>query len=324
MIPRRAAAVLVASLAACSAVEQADVATWRDAIEGTRAASRVPPADGPLGVLDVMVLANRGSETLAVAGEDYVQAILARRRAAATFLPTLALVPSFQWNEVTGVRQATALDVPVEASFALNPVRDAELVIAEGATAEQRRALLLDVQDGLLLDVARTFYDVIRAERAVEVIENSVRVQEQRVEDAEARFAAGLIRPLDVSSTRAQAAATSADLTAARNRVRTGRALLTQLVTVAVGDRPLVDSLDVPEDVAPLDELAAAAARRRVDLEAAAYRVEAARAGVRAAYGEYFPSISIDLDAFLRRESEPASLDWASLLVLSQPLFSAE
>ena len=321
MKSRLASSVLV--LAACSAMEQADVAVWRDAIEGAGGAARSVAEEGPLGVLDAMTLANRGSETLAIAGEDYVQALLARRRAAAAFLPTLALVPTFAWNEVTGVRRATALDVPVDASFALNPVRDTEQVIAEGASAEQRRALLLDVQDRLLLDVARTFYDVIRAERAVGVLENSVRVQDQRVADAEARLAAGLIRPLDVSSTRAQAAATRADLTAARNRVRTGRALLAQLVTSAIGDRALVDTLEIPAAEASLDQLVGEAERRRPDLEAAAHRVDAARAQVRAAYGEYFPSISVDLDAFLRRESEPASLDWTSLLVVSQPLFSA-
>lgn len=323
MKARLAAAVVVAGLSGCAAMEQADVAEWRAAVDEGQGRARAVAVTGPLEVLDVLALANRGSETLAIAGEDYVQALLARRRAAASFLPTVGLAPSFEWNEVTGIRQASALDVPVEASLSLNPVRDAERVLAEGASAERRRALLLDVQDGLLLDVARTFYEVVRAERAVAVLENSVRVQDQRVADAEARFAAGLIRPLDVSSTRAQAAATRADLTAARNRARTGRALLSQLATVAIGDRPLVDSFEAPAPAVPLEELVADAERRRADLEAAGHQVESARARVRAAYGEYFPSISLDVDAFLRRESEPASLDWTSLLVVSQPLFSA-
>jgi outer membrane protein TolC len=44
---------------------------------------------------------------------------------------------------------------------------------------------------------------------------------------------------------------------------------------------------------------------------------------VEAAYGQYFPSLSVDLQVFLRRESEPKDLDWTSLFELSLPLFSA-
>src|SRR5690606_18363338 len=51
--------------------------------------------------------------------------------------------------------------------------------------------------------------------------------------------------------------------------------------------------------------------------------IDAAGERVKAAYGEYFPRISADLQMFLLRETEPTELDWTSLIQLNIPLFSA-
>ena len=90
-----------------------------------------------------------------------------------------------------------------------------------------------------------------------------------------------------------------------------------------MADRPLNDSLSVPSQAQDLDALLAEAESRRQDLEAAARRVDAAGLDVQSAYGQYFPSVSLNLQYFLQRGTDPTNLHWATLIQASLPLFSA-
>lgn len=309
----------------CIPREAKEIAVYRDLLDAGLDRGKLADERAPVDVVGSMALASVGSESLAIEGETYLQSILDRRRAAATFLPTISLAPSYTWTDDRGTtnRDSEGVNTPVDLGMAVNPVRDLAALRASGATVEERRALLLDFQDALLLDVARTHYGVILAERAVDVLENSLRVQEERVNDAKVRLDAGLIGPLDVSLSEAQAAQTSAGLIEARTRVQTGRSLLGFLTAAPMESRLLRDELVVPSDVPSFDGLLAEAEIRRQDVEAAARRVDAAALDVQSAYGQYFPSFSLDLQYFLQRGTDPTGLQWATLIQASLPLFSA-
>jgi outer membrane protein TolC len=311
--------------AGCIPREAKEVAMYRDVLDAGLDRNELADEHAAVDVTGSMALASVGNEALAIEGETYLQSIIDRRRAAATFLPTLSLSPSYTWTDDPGStnRDSKGINTPVELGMAVNPVRDVAALRASGATIEERRALLLDFQDALLLDVARTHYNVILAERAVVVLENSLRVQEERVNDARVRRDAGLIGPLDVSLSEAQAAQTSAALIEARTRVQTGRSTLGYLTAAPMSERALVDSLNVPSAPPDLDTLLAEAEAGRQDLEAAARRVDAAALDVQSAYGQFFPSISLDLQYFLQRGTDPTGLQWATLIQASLPLFSA-
>jgi outer membrane protein len=313
------------SAAACTPREAKEVAVYRDILDAGLDRSKLAGDHTTIDVIGSMTLASVGSEALAIEGEKYLQSIIDRRRAAATFLPTLSLAPSYTWTDDPGStnRDSKGINTPLDLGMAVNPVRDVAVLRASGATIEERRALLLDFQDTLLLDVARTHYNVILAERAVVVLENSLRVQEERVNDAKARLDAGFIGPLDVSLSEAQAAQTSAGLIEARTRVQTGRSTLGYLTAAPMAKRPLVDVLSVPTEPPDIDALLAEAENRRQDLEAAARRVDAAGLDVQSAYGQYFPSVSLNLQYFLQRGTDPTELQWATLIQASLPIFSA-
>ena len=55
-------------------------------------------------------------------------------------------------------------------------------------TIIQQRQLLLDTQATLLLNVAQTYYQVLLSEEQVRVLENSLKVQNARLADAQSRF----------------------------------------------------------------------------------------------------------------------------------------
>ncbi len=309
----------------CVPRESTEIAVYRDVLD---AGLDVPAPEAPfekIGVADVMALASRGNESLAIEGETYIQSIIDRRRAAAAFLPTISLAPSYQWRDASSNSSPDegALNTPLRLDSALSPVRDVSVLQQAGSTIEERRALLRDFQDSLLLDTARTHLDVILAERAVEVLENSLRLQEERVDEARVRLDAGIIGPLDVSLTEAQAAQTAATLIEAKARVRTGRSVLELLAAAPVTETNLVDDLALPPSLPELEVALIDAHARRQDLLAAERAVEAGGHRVRSAYGQYFPSVTLNLQYFLQRDSDPINLHWSSLIQASLPLFSA-
>jgi outer membrane protein TolC len=330
-VTRRAVTLALALLAGCAVDQQKEVRTYRDMLDQGLNPDDDLAEKPELDVTEVMALASLRNEALAIEGESYLQSLIDRRRAAAVFLPTITLAPSYSWRDETqnggGISGpsggARGWNTPIEGDLSVSPVRDVASLRQAGATAEERHALLLDFQDALLIDVARAHYEVMRAERAVEVLRDSLTVQEERVSDASVRLAAGLVRPLDVTLSEAQAAQTGATLIAAQAQAKTARSELAFLAAAPLEHRGLIDTLTVPATFPEWDELTRAAEMQRQDLAAAIRRIDAAAFGVESAYGQYFPSVSLNAQWFLQRDSEPTDLDWTALIQFSLPLFSA-
>jgi len=298
------------------------------AIEPEHAPTRFTP-EQVITVRDAMLLANDNNERLSIEGENYLQAIINRRRAAAGFLPTVNLVPTYSRRDrVTGATgttaQASSFDVPVAGRINLfNGFGDVARVEREAATIEQRRALLLDLQEALLLDVARVYFDVLRSERSARVLEASLKVQDERLRDIRGRQQAGVARPLDVAQIQSLASATRVSLIAAENDVRNGRAVLAFLTGAPVEESELSDAYAAAEVTGTLAELRQRGLRDRRDLHAAAAAIEAAQQNVRVAMSQYYPSVSLDLNVFLYRESLPDARRWDAILRANLPIFSA-
>lgn len=317
----------------CVVDQDKEVAQYRKVLDGhkTPPAVKINPGD-PLSLEAALLLSNRNSEQLAISGEDYLQALIDKERAFSAFLPTLSLAPVLNWSNrhstggaiagATSARQYT-VDVPLSARYNLfNGFQDVANLRRAGYTADQRRALLLDLQQTVLLDVATTYYQILTNERSVEVLNNSVAVQDERVRDMRGRQSAGVARPLDVAQTEAQASATRVQLITAQNNVRNARQLLAYLTTAAVQQSPLTDRLPVPEQLIEPDQAVHLAEDTRQDARAAEAAMEAARQNVQSAIGQWYPSVSLNLDYYLSRMSGGA-VEWASLLQANIPIFTA-
>jgi outer membrane protein TolC len=321
-------------LAGCAVDQAKEVQTYRKVLD---AGQKHPPApfspDAPVTLKRALELANANNEDLAQAGEAYLQALIDKERAFAHFLPTISFAPSYMRQEktslgagnslISSIEREHTLDAPLEADMNMNPFQDAVAIWAANTSAEERRALLLDRQSILLLDVVQTYYQVMRSEKQVRVLEQSVRVQQQRVSDMEVQRRAGVARPVDVAQSKAQLAGTRSELIQARNDVRNGRAMLAQLMGVPAVEAPLVGRFKVPRENRPIGQLLVLADGHRQDLRAAELQVKAAAERLQATWGEYFPSISLNLTRYLKRESFPNDVDWTGLIQVNLPIFSA-
>lgn len=310
--------------------QQKEVAIYRSVLEG-HAPMTMRPAALPyeqntiLTLGEAMALASRDDERLALSVENYLQALIDKDRAFANFLPTVSLSPVYFVRErVTHDMGPThTFDVPVIAQADLRTISDAANLKRASLTAEQLRELLLDLQSGILLEVTQTYYAVLRAERSVDVLTNSLAVQEQRVKEVKDKLTQGVARQLDLEQSKAQAAATRVKLTAARREVVVGRATLARLIGVPYVHGSLVDEYATPSQADELESLLAEARQHRRDLVAAEQAVLASRQAIEAAIGEYYPSISVNMQAFLYREAFPEDSHFNSLLRANLPLFAA-
>jgi outer membrane protein TolC len=334
--------VLAAGLAGgCQADADRDPQEYRKVLDASVAPADDPPADQPLTLERAMAVASRRDEFLARSGEDYVQALLQKNRIVATFLPTLSFAPSYTIGDRppggtalpnSGLSGAyvvhgdtlSKLEAPLVGSVNLfNGFGDVANLHSIEAIIAQRHELLLDLQSTVLLNVAQAFYAVLRSERQVEVLARALATEEARLADVEARLEHGLATKLAVAQTRAQVDQTRVVLLVAQSDVKNGRTTLARVVGLPAIPQPLEDSLAVPESVAPEPELEQAALDHRRDLTAARSAIEAARHGVDAAVSQYYPSITLDVNAFLFRESYSDASRWNALLSANLPIFTA-
>jgi outer membrane protein TolC len=327
------ALLCIAGLCACTVDSNREMARYRKVLAATRpAATQGFGPDQPLTLTEAMNLALAGDEQLSIAGETYLQALIAKDRATSAFLPSIGLTPSYTREDSTGMAAQNPLiaefvpteatDLPITGTMSVDVVQDWANVQRAARTGQQQRQLLLDLRSAVLLDVAESYYAVVLAERQVLVLTDSLQVQQQRVKDIRAKADVGAVRPLDLAQSQAQASATRVTLLQAQNRVRTGRKVLAFLVGVPRIDGPLADDLSLP----PLGDQASwlnTAATHRPDLLASEAAVAAAVKALQSAWGEYFPRVSLNAAYWLSRQSFPDDVKWWGMLQVYVPLFTA-
>lgn len=314
-------------LAACATDQQADVDAWRAEV----ALGALPEfaTGAPLSLPTAVRLANEQNERIAIGGENFLQAFTTRARVTAGFFPEVSAGVDYTLRErassgVAFLDQSSLLDVPLRTRATLfDGFRNANRRNAAELTIAERRALLLDLRETVVLEVVQAYYRVLRAERRSAVLANSLALQEQRLRESTARQRIGTGRELDRAQAQAAAARTRVQLIDAGNDARTGREALRLLTGADVRASPLRDEFALPDTVPSEAALLLLAERNRQDLQAVALAAEAARARVEVAFGQYYPSVGVNFDYFLSRETLPTDRDWNGLLAVSLPLFSA-
>jgi len=277
-------------------------------------------------------MANDNNETLAIAGENYLQAIIAKDRAFANFFPTISLAPTdYQrrgFNETQfppgfgNLFQTHYFDTPLAASLNVNILRDSAAISAAGSYSGVQKSLLLNMQSDLLLETAQTYYAVLSAQRAVQVLRRTLQVEHATVQSTIRKQRAGVTLRLTVLQDQADAARTRVQLTNAENSVQRGRATLAFLIGASSLDHAhLLNRFRMPPHVPAMKSLDAIALADRQDLRADKDKVVVAEKQVTVAMAEYFPSVSINFDTFLYKESFPSDSWWNGLFTVNMPIF---
>jgi outer membrane protein len=178
----------------------------------------------------------------------------------------------------------------------LNGVRGAEAGVRAG------REVLRTTEQGVLLDAATAYMDVVRDQAIVRFRENNVNVLTRELKATQDRFAVGEVTRTDVAQAEASRAAAVGSLDLARANLKTSRATFERVI----GHPPsnLVETHEA-EKLLPktLDDAITISARENPAVVTALYNEASARYAVEQVWGELLPSV--ELDASYMRTWDP-------------------
>ncbi len=271
----------------------------------------------PLTLDDALALASGQSHDLVIAKADADLAGADQLGSLQGVLPRLDLNASggrqyFGASSVSRVDPTTGFVIPPAGAsdygaytFSLSltqPIFDLPAFKRRTSTKAAARAATRTYDESRLtvaFEVTRRFYELLKAERSLRVLEKSAQRSAELVERADALFAAGRAQKLDTFTARVNLGNDRIAVEQARTRLVQARSDLA-LVLGRPGDEAIevvapagLEAPGVPGgEPPPMESLMAQARERRPSLAAAQAQVEAADASVGASRGGYWPTLA--------------------------------
>jgi len=288
---------------------------------------------GSISLEECVRLALATREELLFLDEDGLQALLQGDLALSGLLPDVEMRLRHDRQDPVTLRTggSPTSTEPVRSEWVLNAfqpifqgLREVHAMRAADRTAEAVAEDRRDLRRALARSVARAFYLHAEAEAEMRALDETLRFDDERVREMEARAEQGLARRTEVLLQVSRRETTRADLVAARQRRDASRVVLEALTGASV-TLPLAVPPEPPAGVPDREALLADAFRHRADLRAADRRMEAAAAEVSEARARRWPTVGAEGNWFLERwnHSEFAEKTrWDVLLSLDLPLFA--
>jgi outer membrane protein TolC len=274
-------------------------------------------AETPITLDDALARAARANPDLAVAREDAATARADVTASRAGVLPRLDLTSSFGHtftgraaeprlipNPITGELDelgAASDDEAYSLGLQLSqPLFDWEVFRDVGRASSQARAAGRQLDEASLsvaFEVARRFYELLRAERTLAVLEGTAARSEELVARADALFAAGRSPRSETFTARVNLGNDRIAVEAQRARVDVARSGLAQVLgesappDLTAVPTPSVSGPPAAAPPPPLEAVLETARARRPALAAQAALVDAADAAVSGAKGGYLPTV---------------------------------
>lgn len=146
-------------------------------------------------------------------------------------------------------------------------------------------------------DAKQGFYDVLLVASLVEVAAESVRTFERNLTDAQQMFDVGTISNFEVLRAKTELGARKSELVAAKNALRLAEANLRRVLFVAENTRLQLDpSIEWRPADTPVADYVARALESRPEIAALRKALEAAEQQVKAAKGQYLPTVGLQAE----------------------------
>ncbi len=184
-------------------------------------------------------------------------------------------------------------------------------------------------ENDITFEVKSQFYNLVKAQKLLEVSEKSLERSRSQLERAQSLFELGSVAKSDVLRAKVDMGQSELDLITARNNVELEKTRLAKIMGLGLGeDFSIQAELVVEEMAVEGEDLYRTAAEQRPDLRAAAERVRGAKAGVKSAKGGHYPSFFGFFNWRWRDDRFPDSTDdfdkrytWDVGMGISVPIF---
>lgn len=194
---------------------------------------------------------------------------------------------------------------------------------ARYSSESSRQQLVQSVAD-VVQSVRKAYYDVLKKTELIGVNEESLKVQQAHLEQAQAFFQAGLRPKIDVTTGEVNLAKTRLSLIKSRYDLRTSRADMEALLggPPVPGDYSLAPIGQAPSPPPDLESLMALAVDHRPELADLKAQQEAAQAAIVSAQGNYWPQLSLGGGYTWQNAEFPLERSWQAGATLNWAIFS--
>lgn len=277
---------------------------------------------GVLTLFDAYILSLHRGEGLSIAGEDFMQASARRRQAFGSFLPRISLKAQKIFPE-DNVRNQSVVNGSGVSLYGRQPIITgldewSAFTLARSDMAF-RKMQIGEAANAVLLDVARSFYQLLQVEFSLKNREEVIVLHRRMLSELNRRVAVGRSRRSEVLKTLSQVAMLEAEVQSLKNaRERAVRDF--QTVTNTPPGRKIADYASIA-DPPPLKN-AEDALTGRWDIKSSEYGVEIAQAKLNAARGGHLPSLYLEGAYRLYQENSSGPRDYYVGLGAELPLFS--
>jgi outer membrane protein len=201
-----------------------------------------------------------------------------------------------------GLRKPKSGEISVEQSLYRGGQTVAETEQREFEIQAQR-AELTDVEQGVLLDAATAYINVVRDQAVVELQINNEKVLLRQLEATTDRFSVGEVTRTDVSQAEARLARAKADRIQAEGDLENARTVFERVIGMPPADLKSPDlKYELPE---ALETAISEASKKSPNVVSALFVEKAAQKNVRKVTGELLPEVN--LEGTLRKSADQSS-----------------
>ncbi len=189
-----------------------------------------------------------------------------------------------------------------------------------GSLKKQRIGERVRAEQLLFLDVSRAFYDVLRYQKDVEIIQGIHDLFNERMGDLWEREKIGRSRHSETVSAESRMRVIESELAQAKGILAVAKHILEFLIGSPVEPNQLKDIEIIGNRPEALDAYLGAA-EKRPDVEAFRQAVKTAWNGVVVAQSSLWPDISLVNNQYQKRDGFQDPIDWDLLFKINVPLF---
>ncbi len=190
-----------------------------------------------------------------------------------------------------------------------------------GSYRKEQTEAWIRAKELLYMDVARSFYNVLRYEKDVTINMGIRELLGKRIRELEDREKIGRSRTSEVLTVQTKLKTIEADLAATQGALATARYMLEFLTGTDLGGKTLDEETTEEVTSKTLTEHLKMALTRS-DVQAAEQAVKTAWRGIVVAQSGFWPMITLDHNRYMRREGVLSNLDFDTLIKFDVPLFS--
>jgi outer membrane protein TolC len=200
--------------------------------------------------------------------------------------------------------------------------RTLDNIRAASASVEASTADLETTRQTVIVNAKQAYYGLLSSQHLLHVAEETLRQNQQHLENAEARFAVGIAPRFDVTQAQVQVSTAELDLVTARNNVELGQeTLLTAMGVDEPFDFLLVDAPDHRAVTIDDEGILQQAYLTRSELHSLRAQQQAATRQVSSLQKQMLPSISGNAQYNWTGREYPLQQGWILGVLLTVPLF---